>query len=133
MVHVRVNPSIKRRAEKALEAMGLSVSTVVRMLLNRVAEEQAVPFDVEVPNAITRKALREGAAGNGKEYPNIQELFADLGIAHAQKSAHNGSIRAGRKTRPAPRQRRKQAGRSHRATDRPSTASSKAARPSAKG
>ncbi len=39
--------------------MGLSVSDAVRVLLTRVAAEKALPFEVKVPNARTRVAMKE--------------------------------------------------------------------------
>ena len=80
MVHVRVSGRVKKRAEKALRAMGLSTSDAVRMLLVRVAAEQALPFRVcvpHVPNAKTRAALREA----GKKVGSVDALFAELNDA----------------------------------------------------
>lgn len=77
-VHVRVNPRVKAKAEKALAAMGLSVSDAVRVLLHRVAEDKAFPFALEVPNAETRAAIEESRRGGGKSFGTLDELFADL-------------------------------------------------------
>lgn len=66
MVHVRVDEKVKKRAAKALAAMGMSVSDAVRMLLVRVAAERALPFDVKVPNATTAKALRPANRTRGE-------------------------------------------------------------------
>jgi len=54
-----MHKGVKTKAEKALKAMGLSVSDAVRVLLTRVAVEKALPFDVRVPNAETRAAMKE--------------------------------------------------------------------------
>ncbi len=78
MVHVRIKEDVKEKAELALDAMGLSVSDAVRILLVRVAAEQAFPFSLEVPNAKSRKAMRELDAGKGKRYANVRAMFADL-------------------------------------------------------
>lgn len=80
MVHVRVNEHVKTKAERALQAMGLSVSDAVRILLVRVAADQAFPFSLEVPNSVTRKAMRQLDRGSGKRYKTSKRLFADLGI-----------------------------------------------------
>jgi DNA-damage-inducible protein J len=80
MVHVRVDEKTKRTATKTLAAMGLSVSDAVRMLLLRVAAEQALPFDVTVPNATTVKAMRAADRGKGKRLKSAGALFKDLGI-----------------------------------------------------
>lgn len=63
MVHVRVDEKTKQKAAKTLASMGISVSGAVRMLLVRVAEEKALPFDVRVPNPTTAKAMRAADKG----------------------------------------------------------------------
>lgn len=78
MVHVRLDEKVKAKAEKALAAMGLSVSDAVRVLLTRVAAEQALPFAVKVPNAKTRAAMTELAAGKAQRFASVDDLMADL-------------------------------------------------------
>jgi DNA-damage-inducible protein J len=80
MVHIRVDQKIKRQAAKTLAAMGISVSDAVRMLLVRVAAEEALPFEVRVPNATTVKAMRAANRGRGKRLASADALFKDLGI-----------------------------------------------------
>ncbi|HTP52877.1 MAG TPA: type II toxin-antitoxin system RelB/DinJ family antitoxin [Anaeromyxobacteraceae bacterium] len=77
MVHVRIDGRVKARAEKALAAMGLSVSDAVRVLLTRVAKEKALPFEVRVPNAKTRTAMAELERGGLKSYATFAEAMAD--------------------------------------------------------
>jgi len=79
MVHVRVDGRVKARAERALKAMGLSLSDAVRVLLVRVAAEQALPFEVKVPNAATRSAMKElEAGGKARRFSSVADLMADL-------------------------------------------------------
>jgi DNA-damage-inducible protein J len=78
MVHVRMNKRLKERATKALEDMGLSVSTVVRVLLARVATEKAIPFQLRVPNAKTRAAMEELERGGLPRFRSVSGLMADL-------------------------------------------------------
>ena len=80
MVHVRVDRKTKQRAAKTLALMGISVSDAVRMLLVRVAAEEALPFEVKVPNATTVKAMRAADRGKGKRLNSADALFKDLGI-----------------------------------------------------
>lgn len=78
MVHVRMEQGLKKKATKALSAMGLSISDLVRITLTRVAEEQALPFEVRVPNAKTVAAMRELESGGGKSSSSVAELMAEL-------------------------------------------------------
>ncbi len=68
----------KEPAADALEAMGLSISDAIRLLMLRVADERRFPFDVRIPNATTRKAIAELETGNGKRFASVEDLMADL-------------------------------------------------------
>ncbi len=80
MVHVRVDGKVKEDAAKTLAAMGMSVSDAVRMLLVRVAVENALPFAVRVPNAATVQAMQATDRGKGKRFKTADALFEDLAI-----------------------------------------------------
>ncbi len=77
-VRARIDTNTKERAASALEAMGLSVSDAIRLLMLRIADEQRMPFHVKVPNATTKKAIAELEAGKGKKFTSVNGLMADL-------------------------------------------------------
>jgi len=78
MIHVRVDQKLKSKAVKTLDAMGLSLSDVVRLLLTRIAVEQALPFEVRVPNAVTRSAMEEVKRGDLPSASTVAELIEQL-------------------------------------------------------
>jgi DNA-damage-inducible protein J len=77
-VRARIDEQTKARATAALDAMGLSVSDAIRMLMLRVADEQRLPFEVKAPNAKTMEAIAELKAGKGKKHSSIKALLADM-------------------------------------------------------
>lgn len=77
-VRARIDTDTKERAAGALDAMGLSISDAIRLLMLRVADERRLPFEVKAPNAKTRKAIRELEAGKGKSFASVKALMADL-------------------------------------------------------
>ncbi len=77
-VRARIDTATKERAADALEAMGLSISDAIRLLMLRVADEQKLPFEVRVPNARTRKAIVELESGKGKRFRTVDALMEDL-------------------------------------------------------
>lgn len=77
-VRARIDTNTKERAAEALEAMGLSISDAIRLLMLRIADERRLPFEVKVPNATTRKAMAELEAGKGKSFGSVEALMADL-------------------------------------------------------
>ncbi len=77
-VRARIDSATKRKASKALEKMGLSVSDAIRLLLVRVATEKRLPFEIKVPNAATKKAIDELEQGKGKRFSGVAALMDDL-------------------------------------------------------
>jgi DNA-damage-inducible protein J len=53
VVRARIDSDTKERATAALEAMGLSVSDAIRLLMLRIAEEKRLPFTVQVPKVLS--------------------------------------------------------------------------------
>ena len=78
MVHIRVDGEVKDRASKALAAMGLTVSDAVRILLTRIAAEEAMPFEVRVPNRETLAAMEAGERGDVTRAASVAAMMAEL-------------------------------------------------------
>lgn len=74
LVQTRINGSIKKEASVVLEAMGLTVSDAVRLLLTKIAREHALPFDPLIPNETTIAAIKEARGGNLSHANTINEL-----------------------------------------------------------
>lgn len=77
-VRARIDSDTKERAAEALQAMGLSISDAIRLLMLRIADEHRLPFEVRAPNATTRKAIAELDAGKGKSFTSVESLMVDL-------------------------------------------------------
>ncbi len=80
VVRARIDTATKERATAALDAMGLTVSDAIRLLMLRIAAEQRLPFDVKVSAPETVEAMAELDAGEGERFETPEELFADLDI-----------------------------------------------------
>ena len=73
-----VRARIDTATKNALEAMGLSISDAIRLLMQHIADERHFPFDVKVPNATTRKSIAELESGKGKRFNSVDALMANL-------------------------------------------------------
>ncbi len=81
VVRARIDVDTKTRATVALAAMGLSMSDYIRMALTRVAHDEAIPFPVKVPNALTQETLQESERGEDvHSAASVDELFYKLSI-----------------------------------------------------
>ena len=81
MIHVRINEQIKKEAAETLEDMGLSISDAVRVFLKRVVADKQLPFELKVPNAITRRAMEEAdeiLQSKNVRYQNASDLMSGL-------------------------------------------------------
>ena len=74
-VRARIDTATKIRAGKALNAMGLTVSDAIRLLMLRIADEHRLPFEIKVPNAETRKSIVELESGKGEKFTSVKELM----------------------------------------------------------
>lgn len=74
LVQTRINGTIKKEAAAVLEAMGLTVSDAVRLLLTKIAHDHVLPFDPLIPNDTTIAAIKEARVGNLPSAHSIKEL-----------------------------------------------------------
>lgn len=78
VVRARIDEHVKEEASAVLAAMGLTVSDAFRLLLIRVAQEKALPFEPLVPNAKTIRAMKAARRGKLAAFSSVDALMADL-------------------------------------------------------
>ncbi len=78
VVRARIDGRTKEKATVVLEAMGLTVSDAFRLLLTRIAQEKALPFEPLVPNAKTIRAMKQARRGKLRASASVAGLMADL-------------------------------------------------------
>lgn len=78
VVRARIDEHTKEEASAVLASMGLTVSDAFRMLLTRVAQEKALPFEPLVPNATTIAAMREARQGKLQRHGSLESLMDEL-------------------------------------------------------
>ena len=77
MIRARVEPDLKREAERVFSQLGLSPTAAIRLFYKQVALQHGLPFAVKVPNAETREALRQAhARENLTEYDDLNAIKA---------------------------------------------------------
>lgn len=78
---IRIEEKTKNEANKTLKALGLDMSTAVKMFLNQVVIEQGMPFkSSRNPQNLRTEWDSEVAEAlkSGKRYSNANELFKDV-------------------------------------------------------
>jgi len=81
-LHVRVEPSIKQKAEKTLNDLGLSISDAINVFLNQIVLNDGIPFEIKKTNynKETIKAIEDTKNGKNlsKTFDNAEEMFKEL-------------------------------------------------------
>jgi len=83
-VQIRIDEKMKKEATKILKAMGLDMSTGVKLFLSQVVNTKSIPFPVMSadfwPEEKKREMVREAkdALENGKRYSSAEELHRDI-------------------------------------------------------
>ena len=76
--HARMDPKLKREAERIIKDMGLSISAAHEMFYRQIIVHQGIPFDLRIPNRETLAALEEARQGTGKRYSTVEDMLDDL-------------------------------------------------------
>lgn len=80
-IRARVDAKLKAQAEGVLEKLGLNASEAIRLFYRQVAMQKDLPFDVKIPNAATRRAMRDVEQGRGlTRYRDTDEMFEKVGL-----------------------------------------------------
>ncbi len=78
-INVRIEPKTKENAEKIFARLGIGMSDAISMFLKQVIFHRGIPYELRVPNAATRKAIRELRTNKKlKIYHSTTEMFEDL-------------------------------------------------------
>jgi len=96
IVNVKVNPIVKREAQKVAEKMGLSLSALVNGFLKHLIKTKTVTFTAsEEPTPYLLRALRESKedikAGRVTSFKNPKDAltYLDTMITNEQKNSKN--------------------------------------------
>lgn len=81
-LHIRIEPSVKQRAEKTLNDLGLSITDAINVFLNQVILHDGIPFEIRKPkfNKETIEAIEDTkkCKNLSKTFNNANEMFEEL-------------------------------------------------------
>jgi addiction module RelB/DinJ family antitoxin len=77
---VRIDPTVKQRAEDVLEVLGISASNAINMFYKQIILQHGIPFDVKVPQGVVNL-----------EVASDDEI--DSALAAGYRSLLNGDVR----------------------------------------
>jgi DNA-damage-inducible protein J len=80
LLQVRLDESVKRKADTLFADLGFDTPTAVRIFLAKAIEWEGMPFEVAKPrpNAETLKAMLDGMEIIPKRYGSFDEILAEV-------------------------------------------------------
>ena len=81
-LHIRIEPSVKQRAEETLKDLGLSITEAINIFLNQVILNDGIPFEIKKPryNKETIQAIEDTKSGKNlsKTFDNVNKMFVEF-------------------------------------------------------
>jgi len=76
IIHARVEPRTKKKAEGVLKKLGMTPTEAIRLFYRQICLRGGLPFPVVIPNELTKATLDNSAKGRGVEsFSSLDEMF----------------------------------------------------------
>jgi len=77
VVHARIEPKTKAKAETVLRRLGLTPTEAIRIFYRQICLRGGLPFAVEIPNELTAETLAKSRRGENVEtFESLDDMFA---------------------------------------------------------
>lgn len=79
MIRARVEPELKHEAEEVFTALGMSPTEAITLFYKQVTLHHGLPFEVRIPNAVTREAIRQAQAREDlTKFDSVKDLMDEF-------------------------------------------------------
>ncbi|VAW40422.1 hypothetical protein MNBD_CHLOROFLEXI01-4377 [hydrothermal vent metagenome] len=76
IIHARIDPETKTKAETILRRLGMTPTEAIRMFYAQISLQNGLPFDVKIPNDLTAATLTKSHHGEDvEEFNALDEMF----------------------------------------------------------
>ncbi len=81
MIRARIDPKLKDYTEKIFKELGLTTTQAINLFYSQVRLTRGLPFEVKIPNVITRKTFERTDKRIGvKSFKDKKSFFEDIGL-----------------------------------------------------
>ena len=74
---IKLDVEIKNRAKEIFKELGITMGEAVNIFLSQVTLHKGIPFEVKIPNEVTKKAIEEARKGINMESTSIEEMIVE--------------------------------------------------------
>ena len=71
---IKLDKESKEKAKLVFKELGITMGDAFNMFLNQVNLHQGIPFEIKIPNAATKKAIKEARQDKNVEDFSLDEL-----------------------------------------------------------
>ena len=76
VIHARIEPQTKEKAEEILRNLGLTPTEAIRIFYKQISLRGGLPFPVEIPNRLTASTLEKSRRGEEvQEFDSLEAMF----------------------------------------------------------
>jgi DNA-damage-inducible protein J len=75
---IKVDAKAWDSAKEVFKEYNMSVTDAINIFLNKVRLEGGMPFDIKVPNARLKEAMRQVENGEVVKYDSVEDMMKDL-------------------------------------------------------
>ena len=76
VVHARIEPQTKQKAEGVLRKIGITPTEAIRIFYRQISLRGGLPFPVAIPNELTSSILEKSRRGKEiQEFDSLEEMF----------------------------------------------------------
>ncbi len=76
VIHARIEPDIKSKAEEILHKVGISPTEAIRIFYRQITLRGGIPFAIKVPNKLTATTLNKSSRGEDIiEFESTDAMF----------------------------------------------------------
>ena len=80
-IRARIEPDLKDKAEHIFRKLGLTTTQAITLFYKQVELKNGLPFDVVIPNEVTRQTFSDTDAGKDLIIcDDAEDMFKKLGI-----------------------------------------------------
>ncbi len=76
-VRARIDAKLKEDVEKILSEIGLSTSQAITMFMKGIKRERGMPFELKIPNDLTKQVIEEARQGINMEEITLEEMIEE--------------------------------------------------------
>ena len=81
MIRARIEPELKQKTEQVFHNLGLTTTQAITLFYKQVELRNGLPFDVVIPNEVTRRTFEDTDSGaNLVVCEDEEDMFRKLGI-----------------------------------------------------